>query len=84
MIEYRRAENQADRLPALAGDLVQRRVAVIIAAGVLPVIIDVVTDRVIEALAPVLLQRRGRNQRGMMMSDEPLVSVLRYDEGEAS
>jgi hypothetical protein len=26
MIEYRSAENQRDRLPALAGDLVSRRV----------------------------------------------------------
>ena len=45
VIEYRCAENQADRLPALAGDLVQGRVAVNIAPGVLPVIIDVVTGR---------------------------------------
>ena len=32
-IEYRWAENQIDRLPALATELVQRRVAVIVATG---------------------------------------------------
>jgi putative ABC transport system substrate-binding protein len=36
VIESRWAENQAARLPALAADLVEHRVAVIVAAGVLP------------------------------------------------
>ena len=32
-IEYRYADSQLDRLPALAADLVQRRLSVIVAAG---------------------------------------------------
>src|SRR5271168_2209686 len=32
-VEYRYAENQFDRLPALAADLVRRRVAVIVSTG---------------------------------------------------
>src|SRR6516162_1446263 len=35
-IDYRYAENQLDRLPALAADLVRRRVAVIVASGIPP------------------------------------------------
>src|SRR5262245_60177503 len=36
VIEYRWAGTQADRLPALAADLVQRRVSLIVAAGLSP------------------------------------------------
>jgi putative tryptophan/tyrosine transport system substrate-binding protein len=32
-VEHRHAENQADRLPTFAADLVRRRVAVIVASG---------------------------------------------------
>ena len=35
-IEYRWAENQPDRIPAFAADLVRRRVAVIVAFGIVP------------------------------------------------
>ena len=35
-VEYRYAENQLDRLPALAADLVRRGVAVVVAAGTPP------------------------------------------------
>src|ERR1700730_16761049 len=36
VIEYRWGGNQADRLPTLAAELVQLRVAVIVASGLLP------------------------------------------------
>ena len=43
-VEYRYAENKFDRLPALATDLLRRRVAVILAGGIRP-------DNVAQAIA---------------------------------
>jgi putative ABC transport system substrate-binding protein len=62
-IEYRWAENQVDRLPALAAELVRRRVAVIatLASGVLtakaatttiPIVFIVAEDPVSAVLSP--------------------------------
>ena len=38
-VEYRYAENQFDRLPALAADLIRRRVAVIVAVSLDPALV---------------------------------------------
>jgi ABC-type uncharacterized transport system substrate-binding protein len=84
-VEYRWAEGHADRLPALAADLVQRRVAVIFASGNVaihiaeaatrstPIVFNTGDDPVVTGIVPSL-SRPGGNVTGTSMTAGSLVS----------
>jgi putative ABC transport system substrate-binding protein len=92
-IEYRYAENQSDRLPSLAAELVRRRVTVIVAAGgtaavrakaataTIPIVFSMGADPVALGLV-ASLNRPGANLTGttVLAADlEPKRLQLLYD-----
>jgi putative ABC transport system substrate-binding protein len=87
-VEYRYAENQLDRLPAFAADLVRRRVAVLVAAGTpaalaakpttttIPIVFSAGGDPVALGLV-ASLNRPGANVTGIsVLSAEPASKQL--------
>jgi hypothetical protein len=77
-MEYRYAENQIDRLPALAADLVRRRVAVIVASGALAMAAAKVETTTIPIGNDRLVPGRGMSDTEHKSESDLQVSINAY------